>query len=385
MSQLLCEQVVGRGLRRASYEVREDGKFGEEVAVVFGVPFEVIPFKATKGVAPPPRVKRHHIHALPARAELEIRFPRVEGYTQAVRNRVSVDWPSVATLTLQPGRIPPEVEVKGLSVSNRGRLSLSGPGRASEVTLASFRAKRRLQELVFDLASDLTRTYVESGHCEAPAHVLFPQLAAIVRQYVETRVIVEPPADRKDLFLAPYYGWLVERLAEAIRPDTSQGETPEIPRYEAIRGLGTTADVDFWTSRDVREVNRSHLNYVVADTKRWEQSTAYVLDTSKVVDAFVKNAGLGFAIPYLNNGQMHDYVPDFIVRTSTNGETPRHLILETKGFDPLEGVKKAAAERWIAAVNADGRHGVWTYALAKSVADVVVLMEELKRRRSAVG
>ena len=385
MSQLLCEQVVGRGLRRASYDVGENGKLGEEVAIVFGVPFEVIPFKATKGVAPPPRVKRHHIHALPARAELEIRFPRVEGYTQAIRNRVTVDWPSIATLTLQPGRIPPEVEVKGLSVSNRGRTSLSGPGVASEVTLASFRAKRRLQELIFDLASHLTRTYVESGHCEAPAHVLFPQLAAIVRQYVETRVVVEPPADRKDLFLAPYYGWLIERLAEAIRPDTSQGEPPEIPRYEATRGLGTTAEVDFWTSRDVREVNKSHLNYIVADTKRWEQSTAYVLDTSGVVSAFVKNAGLGFAIPYLNNGQMHDYVPDFIVRTSANGETPRHVILETKGFDPLEGVKKAAAERWIAAVNADGRNGVWRYVLAKSVADVVVLMEELKRTRSALA
>jgi type III restriction enzyme len=91
MSQLLCEQVVGRGLRRASYEPGPDGLMPEEVAKVFGVPFEVVPFKANPGGKPPPPVKRFHVHALPERSHLQIRFPRVEGYTQAVRNRVTVD------------------------------------------------------------------------------------------------------------------------------------------------------------------------------------------------------------------------------------------------------------------------------------------------------
>jgi type III restriction enzyme len=380
MSQLLCEQVVGRGLRRASYEIGENGRLSEEVAKVFGVPFEVIPFKASKTAAPPPKVKRAHVHALGARVEFEIKFPRVEGYTQAIRNRITVDWASVPHLKLQPGKIPPEVEMKGLSTSDRGRLSLSGPGRLDDVSLKEFRSKRRIQELVFDLAAGLTKEYVQQGRCESPAHVLFPQVASIVKRYVETHVTVEPPADIKDLFLAPYYGWLLERLVEAIRPDTTQGETPEVPRYEATRGPGSTADVDFWTSRDVREVSHSHLNFVVADTKKWEQQTAFVLDKHAVVEAFVKNAGLGFAIPYLDNGQMHDYVPDFIVRLKANGQGPRHLILETKGFDPLEGVKRAAAERWVAAVNADGKHGEWSYAVAKSVADAVQLLEEVRLR-----
>jgi type III restriction enzyme len=95
MSQLLCEQVVGRGLRRASYEVGSDSKLTEEVAKVFGVPFEVIPFKANPQGLPQPRVKRYHVHAIPAKAQFEIQFPRVEGYTQAIRNRVTVDWGSV--------------------------------------------------------------------------------------------------------------------------------------------------------------------------------------------------------------------------------------------------------------------------------------------------
>jgi type III restriction enzyme len=368
MSQLLCEQVVGRGLRRVSYDVREDGKFTEEVAKVFGVPFEVIPFKASPPGTPPPPVKRYHVHAIPAKSQHEIRFPRVEGYTQAIRNRVVVNWDKAPSLVLEPGRIPPEVEVKALHATNQGRLSLSGPGRVDDVTLVEFRSKRRLQELIFDLARTLTRDYIAQGQCEIPAHVLFPQLAGIVARYLEEKVRAQRPADVKDLFLAPYYGWAVERLLSVIGPDASQGEVPEVPRYETSRGPGSTADVDFWTSREVREAVKSHLNYVVADTKQWEQSAAYFIDKHPAVQAFVKNAGLGFAIPYLHNGQMHDYMPDFLIRLST--EPPRHLILETKGFDPLEEVKRAAAERWVSAVNADGTYGHWQYAIAKKVADV---------------
>ena len=374
MSQLLCEQVVGRGLRRADYnDFDEQGRLREEVAKVFGVPFEVIPFKANKQAAPPPPVKRFHVCALPNRARLEIKFPRVEGYTQAIRNRVTAEWSRIPTLTLEPGKIPPEVEVKSLNVNNRGRPSLSGPGKLDQVGLEDFRAKRRLQELTFDLARTLTRDYKAQPHCSVPSHVLFPQLADIVQRYLQEKVRVQRPADVKDLFLAPYYGWVVERLVENIHGDVSQGESPEVPRYESTRGPGSTADVDFWTSRDVREVNRSHLNYVVADTKHWEQSAAYFIDTHIAVKSLVKNSGLGFAIPYLHNGQMHDYMPDFLIRLNTNEE--RHLILETKGCDPLKEVKKAAAERWAHAVNADGKFGRWAFKMAEHPADVAGVLK----------
>jgi type III restriction enzyme len=289
---------------------------------------------------------------------------------------VTVDWQAVPILVVDPGRIPPEVEVKGLNVNNQGRLSLSGPGRADDVTLQEFRAKRRLQELTFDLARTLTKDYLGQSKCTVPAHVLFPQVAAIVQRYLAEKVRVYTPANIKDLFLAPYYGWVVERLLEAIRPDTSQGEAPEIPRDETTRGPGSTADVDFWTSREVREVVHSRLNYVVADTTQWEQQAAYLIDRHPAVAAFVKNAGLGFAIPYYHNGEPHDYVPDFLIRLKC--DPPLHLILETKGYDPLEDVKRAAAERWVAAVNADGSFGRWRYQLVKKPSDTgLVLTEEL--------
>ena len=369
MSQLLCEQVVGRGLRRTSYETDESGKLPEEVAKIFGVPFEVIPFKANQQESLIPLVKqRYYVHALPSKAQYEITFPRVEGYTQAIRNRVTVDWASVPALVLEPGRIPPEVEMKSALLNNHGRPSLIGPGKLESITLNPFRSGRRMQELLFDIARTLTRDYTARQQCTVPAHVLFPQLVPIISRYLEEKVQAHKPAEKKDIFLAPYYGWVVERLLEAIRPDVTEGEAPEVPRYELTRGPGSTADVEFWTSREVREVIKSHLNYVVADTKQWEQAAAYHLDKHAHVKAFVKNSGLGFAIPYLHNGQTHEYEPDFIIRLES--DSLRHLILEMKGYDPLEDVKRAAAARWVEAVNADGCYGNWQYAIARKVSDV---------------
>jgi type III restriction enzyme len=231
------------------------------------------------------------------------------------------------------------------------------------------------------MAGDLTREYVKGGSCEAPAHVLFPQLVRIVQRYVEKKVTPIKPAERLDLFLSPYYGWAIERLVESIRPDTQQGEAPEVPRYETSRGPGSTADVDYWTSKEVRDVTKSHVNYVVADTTKWEQQAAYILDTHPAVDAFVKNAGLGFAIPYIHNGQPHDYLPDFIVRL--DADRPAHLILETKGFDDLAEVKSAAAQRWVSAVNADGQMGTWGYAIARKMDDVRHIIDSFPEAPSA--
>ncbi|MBI3326617.1 MAG: hypothetical protein HYZ81_07940 [Nitrospinae bacterium] len=365
---------MGRGLRRPSYEVGDDGKLTEEVAKVFGVPFEVIPFKENTSGPNPRLVKRHHVHAEPEKAHFEISYPRVEGYQQAIRNRVTVEWSSVAPLWLDPTKIPPEVEMKAGTVNNRGRPSLIGPGKLERVDLSPYRSGRRLQELVFELARDLTRDYTSQPTCVVPVHVLFPQLVKIGERYLTEKVLPIPPANILDVFLSPYYGWVIERLVEAITPDVSLGEAPEIPRYETSRGPGSTAEVDFWTSRDVREVVHSHLNYVVADTKQWEQSATYVIDTHDLVDAFVKNAGLGFAIPYLHNGQPHDYLPDFLIRLK--GEPTRYLILETKGFDPLLEVKQQAAIRWANALNAEGSYGRWQYRMARKPEDVRKRIEE---------
>ncbi len=368
MSQLLCEQVVGRALRRSSYEVGQDGKLPEEVAKVLGVPFEIVPFKESKGETTPPPEKRYHVQAVAEKARFEIRFPRVEGYQQAVKNRVTVDWKSVPELVLDPTNIPPEVEMKGMLANNKGRSSLVGPGKLENVTLNPYRKKLRKQQVAFELAQSLAKDIGTRPSCSVPMHALFPQLLGITTRYLDQKVLPVKPAELVDVALSPYFGWVIEKLQEAIHPDASQGEVPEVPRYEANRGPGSTADVDFWTSREPREVVRSHLNYVVPDTKKWEQSAAYVLDKHTLVEAFVKNAGLGFTIPYLFNGEPHDYEPDFIARL--RGEPPVFLILETKGYDPRKQEKRAAAERWVRAVNAEGSHGKWHYEMVGKIEEI---------------
>jgi type III restriction enzyme len=257
--------------------------------------------------------------------------------------------------------------------NNLGRFSITGPGKIQNLSLSPYRAGRRLQELAFELAKDLTRDYASQENSHAPAAATFPQLLEIARRYLREKVIAQAPADPLDVFLSPYYGWVIERLVEGIRPDSSRGEAAELPRYEANRGPGSTAEVDYWTSKDVREVAKSHLNYVVADTKVWEQSAAGQLDRHDMVEAFVKNTGLGFAIPYLNNGQDHDYIPDFIVRLK--GEQPRFLILETKGFDEMADIKTQAAQRWVDAVNAEGSFGTWEFRMVQAIGEVRAVLD----------
>ena len=364
MSQLLCEQVVGRGLRRRRYDLGEDGRFGEEVARVLGVPFEVIPFKSTSDGGTPPK-ERRRIHAVPAKAAYEIGFPRVDRYTQRITGRVAVNWDQVPPLEIDPARIPPEVLMAANLPNNQGRPSVLAPGRVTEATLEPYRRGRRLQELVFMMARDLTRDLVQVGDVAVPAGVLFPQLASVVQRFLDDRVFVVPPSDRLDLFLSPYYGWAIERLQQAIRPAGDAGEGPELPVYErGARRTGSTHDVDAWTGKPVIEVHKSHVNLMVAHTGSWEQQVAQRLDKHPGVRAFVKNEFLEFAIPYVDNGQDHDYYPDFLIRLAN--DPPFTLILEVKGRpDPLEQVKAAAARRWVAAVNAEGSFGRWEYAIVR--------------------
>lgn len=383
MSQLLCEQVVGRGLRRRNYEIQENGLLGEEVAKIFGVPFEMVPFKES-GQQPQKTQERHHIHALPGRKHLEIHFPRVDGYRRSIRRRVALNWDSVSSISIDPGKIAPEVEMKAQLPANQGRPSLLGPGKLETADLERYRATKRVQAIAFDMAAELTKLNTEERENHSPAQFLFPQFLHIVRKYFERKVHAYSPAKLVDIGLSPYYGWALERLNSAIVPDTAQGEAPELPRYELNRGPGSTSEVDFWTSKPVREVTKSHVNMVVADTARWEQAAAYILDTHPAVFSFVKNASLGFAIPYLHNESSHDYVPDFLVLLKDeNGEPGLKLILETKGFDELEEIKTQAARRWVAAVNADGSYGQWHYEITHRIPAIRSILDRLSKRETA--
>lgn len=366
MSQLLCEQVIGRGLRRASYEVGEDGLMGEEIATVLGVPLSAFTVKTRKG-EPPKGVKRHHIYALPEKENYAISFPRVEGYRQVIKKRLVCNMEKISPLRIDPENIPTEVEMKA-ALHNQNCPSLHGPGKITEASLKPFRQQTRLQERIYQMTLALVKEYLKDDTCWVPPNALFQQLFPIVRTYITEKVSAHPPGDIKDAFLGPYYGMIIETLRENITPDESVGEMPELPCYERLRGVGSTAEVDFYTKNEPYPVTKSHINAVVPDTKRLEQSAAYRIDRHPQVSSFAKNAGMGFGIPYLHNSEMHDYVPDFLIRLQHDEK--RYLILETKGYDPLKEVKKSAAERWVAAVNADGNHGHWQYCMVSKADEI---------------
>ena len=174
-SQLLCEQVVGRALRRTSYAVDEaTGFFREETARVFGVPFELIPFKVEGGAHQPPTPPANQIYAVPARAMHEINFPVVEGYTDPGVTRLTVDWSKVPTLTLNPMEVPDITLMMGLT-TNDGSLAAYGPGAAEVVNLDAWRRRVRVQQVAFTLAKVVTQQWLQEQVDTIPTHRLFPQ------------------------------------------------------------------------------------------------------------------------------------------------------------------------------------------------------------------
>jgi type III restriction enzyme len=210
----------------------------------------------------------------------------------------------------------------GESAPERTGLGLSMPspmglGRLEDITLNPFRAGRRLQELAFNMAANLTLPYVSQGSCEAPAHVLFPQSALIVRRYLrEPEGESDPGAASREERRVPVPLLRVgDREAGGSHPlGRVERGNPRVadPRKEPGRRLD--GRVQFLDQLGCAGGLHSHVNFAVADTKQWEQSATYLIDTNPAVNAFVKNAGLGFAISYFHDGQPHDFEPDFIIR-----------------------------------------------------------------------
>lgn len=373
-SQLLCEQVVGRGLRRMDYTPDpETGLLVEEYVDVYGIPFSVIPYKGrpVNKVEPDDKPK-NHVRAMPERAELEIRYPVVEGYAFALRrNLIVCDIDAMDPLVIEPNREPRATFLLPTVGYQEGGLSQAAPFGFIEQNRERYYQSTHLQAIKFQIARLVVMHLVgePSSGSDAKArvmrlqsrHQLFPQVLRFVDQYVQRKVDFRG-VDPRELGLEKYVMRMVGFLCDQIVPDDAGGETPLLPVLNRYKPMGTSSDVDFMTTRPCQGTQKSHVNQVVLDTETWEASAAFALESSSIVEAYVRNDHLGLLIPYEYQGIDHTYEPDFIVRLASD----RYVLLEVKGFeDSRTTAKHTAARRWVSAVNNAKEHGTWTFMVAR--------------------
>ena len=361
-SQLLCEQVVGRGLRRMNYTPDpETGHLTEEYADVYGIPFSVIPFRGRPTHRSEPDDKPiNHVRAIPGREAYEIRFPVVESYAFALRkNEIKADIEAMDRLRLEPEHTPTAVFVKAAAGYQIGDITTLGPGEFIEHNREQYYQQTHIQTIKFEIAGQLVYKLVgDKQNAPDPEskpalrlrsrHRLFPQVFRLVDRYIETKVDRRDDVNPCELGLQKYVELIVSRLMTAILPDDTQGEIPLLPILNRYKPIGTSAAVDFFTTRSCHGTQRSQVNLVVLDTQRWERSACFYLESSDAVKCYVRNDHLGLSIPYQYLEVTHSYEPDFIVRLK-NGV---NVLLETKGYKRQhESLKSEAAKRWVAAVN----------------------------------
>jgi type III restriction enzyme len=344
-TQLLCEQVVGRGLRRRSYAVGDDGRFVPEYAEVYGVPFSFIPAGGSDGPQPPPGV--HRVRALEDRAQAEITFPRVTGYRHEVEGqRLAAAFTEASRLTLSTKDVPSKTDVHPIV------------GEKTTHTLDDLR-DRRSQEVAFAIAKRVLERY----YPDQPW--LFPQLLRISRDWLDGHVSLKDNTFAQMLLLAQ----LAERASEHIQNAivrADEGQRRLVARLASYDRVGSTRTVDFDTSKRVMPTSpeRCHVSDVVADSG-WEHTVAERLEEMDEVCAYVKNDHLGFVIPYTHEGQPHEFVPDFIVRIDDghSHDDLLNLIVEVSGqaLDTKKAKCEAARTLWVPAVNNLGEFGRWRF------------------------
>jgi type III restriction enzyme len=374
-SQLLCEQVVGRGLRRMDYTPDpETGLLTAEYADIFGVPFSLIPFKGREpGKSPPPEDRpRHEVVALPERKSLEIRFPVVEGYVVDLkRNLVMCDVARVEKTKLDPWTTPTAAFVRPQVGYQIGHPSAQSGFGFEVVDRQAYYNSVHPQTIEFELAKEIVRALTETSVPgkerlrQKSRAALFPQVLRIVHEYVATRVDLAG-CHPCEIGLQTYAQKIIGLLLAAITPDDERGEPPLLPRLNRYRPVASTENVRFKTVKPVQATHASHLNFVACDTGSWEQAAMFQLERlakEHVVLCYARNDRLEFNIPYELYGQPQAYEPDFLVRL-TNGLT---LVLEIKGQQRGDtDAKHQAARRWVQAVNrwgrlGEGRLGEWDF------------------------
>lgn len=356
-TQLLCEQVIGRALRRQSYQLQEDGLFKVEYADVLGIPFDFTAQPVVSKPSPPDDMVR--VHAIsPDRDASEIRYPRVEGYrTELPQERLTAVFSEDSTLELTP------------DITGAAETVMSGiVGEAAELTLAHL-GDMRPATINLRLAEWIVRRKLTNAG-ELPNTGLIIQMKGIVRRWMAEHLVLAGGTQPAQLL---YYN-IADRVADRIMAAITRGQEGGgrvLAMLDPYNREGSTRHVSFMTSKDRYETGpRCHINLAVLDSD-WEAEFCRVADAHPRVIAWVKNHNLGFEVPYNCGGEVRRYRPDFIVRLDDGrgADDPLNLVVEIKGFRKEDAKDKAEtmATYWVPGVNAIGGHGRWAFAEFKDV------------------
>ncbi|MEM4202892.1 MAG: DEAD/DEAH box helicase family protein [Candidatus Methanomethylicaceae archaeon] len=380
-SQLLCEQVVGRGLRRTSYEIRRQPHpiTGEEVELfdpeyvnIFGVPFTFLPHENTESGPPPPSAPKTLVQVDPAKAAYEIRWPNIVRIEYIFQPVLSVDWSKLPMLELDAAKT---AQIAELAPILEGKPDVT---QVDRIELERLAAEFRTQRIIFETARDVFVQMRPAWRGEQ--NLLLAQLIRIVEQFVRSdRIRVTPALFHEDelrrrLIITLNMSRVIQHVLDAVRRENAERPEPVFDRDHPIR---STSEMKPWyTGKPCARTNKSHINVCTYDST-WEASDAFILDTSELVAAWVKNDHIGFEIPYLYQGVVRKYRPDFLVRL-TNGEM---LILETKGKESNQDTfKHRYLDEWVEAVNAHGGFGRWHRAVARQPGEIVDLLEKVSKK-----
>jgi Type III restriction enzyme, res subunit. len=351
-TQLLCEQVIGRALRRQSYELNESGLFNVEYADVLGIPFD---FTAKPVVVKPtpPRESIQVKAVRPERDHLEIRFPRVEGYrVELPEDRLTAKFNDDSVLELTPDIVGPSI------THNQGII-----GEGVDLNLQHLEDMRR-STLLFHVAKCLLYTKWRDPGEEPKLH-LFGQLKRITRQWLDTCLVCKGSTYPAQLMYQELADMACERITAGIT-QTLVGTQPIKAMLDPYNNSGSTTHVNFTTSKKTRwetDARRCHINWVICDGD-WEAEFCRVVESHPKVRAYVKNQGLGLDVPYRYGSEVRTYIPDFIVQVDDGHEDALNLIVEIKGYrrEDAKDKKLTMESYWIPGVNNLGKYGRWAFA-----------------------
>ena len=376
-SQLLCEQVIGRGLRRTSYDVDEEtGLFSPEYVNIFGIPFTFLPHEGGDDAPPRPEKPRTRIESLPTRRKHEITWPNVLRVEHTYRPRLALDIETAKPLVLDAAQTPRIAELAPV---------IDGKPAVDQITTIDLEelGRIRLQRIIFETTRDLLDQM--RPEWRGTAADLVGQLVGIIDRFLRSDKVKFAPLifstddTRRRVLLILNMNKVVQHIYEQIREMNTEAIVPVLDPARPIR---STADMPVWyTTKPCGETAKSQINFCVYDST-WEATEAFALDRNPAVQAWAKNDHLGFEVFYLYQGVVRRYRPDYLIRLG-NGE---YLVLETKGQDSQQNkAKRAALAEWVRAVNGHGGFGTWHCDVSFNTADVAGIIAKYTPEKQPTG